>query len=85
MVRGCRHSQGLSLYVLAPAAYVGHIPDGLDAIEAAPIRCAGVTTYKGLEESEALVGEWVVIVGVLGHLAVQYATAHQDAHWRPSV
>jgi propanol-preferring alcohol dehydrogenase len=43
----------------------------------APILCAGVTTYKGLKETEARPGQWVVISGVggLGHVAVQYAKA----------
>ena len=68
---------GFAEYVLAPAAYAGHIPDGLDLTEAAPILCAGVTTYKGLKETDTKPGDWVVIVGVggLGHVAVQYATA----------
>lgn len=62
---------------MAPAAYVGHIPDGLDFTEAAPILCAGVTTYKGLKETDTKPGDWVVIVGVggLGHVAVQDAHA----------
>lgn len=64
-------------YVLAPAAYVGKIPDTLDFITAAPILCAGVTTYKGLKETEVKPGEWVVISGIggLGHVAIQYAKA----------
>lgn len=64
-------------YVLAPAAYVARIPNGLDFIEAAPILCAGVTTYKGLKELDAKAGEWVVISGIggLGHVAIQYAKA----------
>ena len=68
---------GFAEYVLAPAAYVGHIPDGLDFTEAAPILCAGVTTYKGLKETDTKPGDWVVIVGAggLGHVAVQYAKA----------
>ena len=68
---------GFAEYVLAPAAYVGHIPDSLDLTEAAPILCAGVTTYKGLKETDTKPGDWVVIVGVggLGHVAVQYANA----------
>jgi alcohol dehydrogenase, propanol-preferring len=47
------------------------------ARRAAPIICAGVTTYKGLKETQARPGEWVVVSGVggLGHLAVQYAKA----------
>ena len=43
----------------------------------APILCAGVTTYKGLKETDARPGEWVVILGAggLGHVAIQYAKA----------
>ncbi|WP_088891734.1 alcohol dehydrogenase AdhP [Leptolyngbya ohadii] len=64
-------------YALAPAAYSGRIPDSLDFVTAAPILCAGVTTYKGLKETEAKPGDWVVISGVggLGHVAIQYAKA----------
>jgi len=68
---------GFADYVLASAAYAGRIPDGLNAIDVAPILCAGVTTYKGLKETDTKPGDWVVIVGVggLGHVAVQYAKA----------
>jgi len=68
---------GYAEYVLAPAAYVGRLPDRLDFIAAAPILCAGVTTYKGLKETATRPGEWVVISGVggLGHVAIQYARA----------
>lgn len=68
---------GFAQYVLAPAAYVARLPDGLGFVEAAPILCAGVTTYKGLKETDTKPGEWVVVSGVggLGHLAVQYARA----------
>jgi propanol-preferring alcohol dehydrogenase len=64
-------------YALAPAAYVGRIRDSVDFAAAAPILCAGVTTYKGLKETEARPGEWIVISGIggLGHVAVQYAKA----------
>jgi len=68
---------GFAEYVLAPADYAGHLPDGLGFMEAAPILCAGVTTYKGLKETDTKPGEWVTIVGIggLGHVAVQYAKA----------
>lgn len=68
---------GFAEYVLAPAAYVGRLPNNLSFVEAAPILCAGVTTYKGLKETDTRPGEWVVISGIggLGHLAVQYAKA----------
>jgi alcohol dehydrogenase, propanol-preferring len=64
-------------YALAEADYLGRIPKKLSFTDAAPILCAGVTTYKGLKQTEARPGEWVVISGVggLGHVAVQYAKA----------
>ncbi|HEX6740276.1 MAG TPA: zinc-dependent alcohol dehydrogenase [Sphingomicrobium sp.] len=63
--------------VLAKADYVGRLPDRVDMEAIAPILCAGVTTYKGLKETEARAGEWVAISGIggLGHVAVQYAKA----------
>lgn len=64
-------------YVLASAPFVGHLPANTDFVAMAPILCAGVTTYKGLKETEARPGEWVVISGIggLGHVAIQYAKA----------
>jgi len=64
-------------YALGQADYLGRIPKKLSFTDAGPILCAGVTTYKGLKETEARPGEWVVISGVggLGHVAVQYAKA----------
>jgi propanol-preferring alcohol dehydrogenase len=64
-------------YALGNADYLGHIPDNVSFVDIAPILCAGVTTYKGLKETQARPGEWVVISGVggLGHVAVQYAKA----------
>lgn len=64
-------------YVVADAAFCGRLPDHCEMVEMAPILCAGVTTYKGLKETEARPGEWVVISGIggLGHLAIQYAKA----------
>ena len=66
-----------AVFMIAPAAFATRIPDDLDLIKAAPVLCAGVTTYKGLKQTEVEPGEWVVIVGVggLGHMAVQYAKA----------
>jgi alcohol dehydrogenase, propanol-preferring len=64
-------------YVLATADFVGTLPAGADLEQIAPILCAGVTTYKGLKETEARAGEWVAVSGIggLGHVAVQYAKA----------
>jgi propanol-preferring alcohol dehydrogenase len=62
-------------YLLADPNYVAHIPDGLSATQAAPIICAGITSYKGIKETEAKPGEWLAVSGIggLGHLAIQYA------------
>ncbi len=64
-------------YVIGAAPYVGRLPDTSDLAEMAPILCAGVTTYKGIKETEAKPGEWIAISGIggLGQLAVQYAVA----------
>jgi len=64
-------------YALGSAAYVARLPDRVDFGEIAPILCAGVTTYKGIKETEARPGEWIAISGVggLGHIAIQYARA----------
>lgn len=64
-------------YCVAPAAYVARIPDELGDVEAAPILCAGVTTYKALKVANVKPGEWVAIYGIggLGHIALQYAKA----------
>ncbi len=64
-------------YCKADGNYVVKIPDGIGYVDAAPLFCAGVTTYKALKVSTAKPGEWVAIFGIggLGHLAVQYAVA----------
>lgn len=56
---------------------MAHIPSQLVARDAAPLICAGITSYKGLKETQAKPGEWVVVSGVggLGHLGIQYAKA----------
>ena len=68
---------GYADYVLADAGFVGMLPDSVGFLDGAPLLCAGVTVYKGLKETEAKPGEWVVISGVggLGHVAIQYAKA----------
>jgi propanol-preferring alcohol dehydrogenase len=64
-------------YAIGAADYVGHLPAGVDFAAIAPILCAGVTTYKGIKETEARPGEWIAISGIggLGHIAIQYARA----------
>jgi propanol-preferring alcohol dehydrogenase len=72
---GYTKNGGFAEYVLADPDYVAHVPAGLSAQQAAPLICAGITTYKGLKETEARPGDWVAISGAggLGHLAIQYA------------
>ncbi len=74
---GYTQNGGFADFILADPNYVAHIPAGLTARDAAPLICAGVTSYKGLKETQARPGQWVVVSGVggLGHLAVQYAKA----------
>ncbi|GAB6260201.1 alcohol dehydrogenase AdhP [Photobacterium sp. CCB-ST2H9] len=68
---------GYAEYCLAHGEYVVKIPEGLSYVDAAPLFCAGVTTYKALKVAEVKPGQWVAVIGVggLGHLAVQYAKA----------
>lgn len=78
-----QHNSGYSVngtfaeYALGSAAHVARLPERVDFAAMAPILCAGVTTYKGIKETEARPGEWIVISGVggLGHVAIQYARA----------
>jgi propanol-preferring alcohol dehydrogenase len=64
-------------YVIGSASYVGRLPNNVNFAAAAPMLCAGVTTYKGIKETEAKPGEWIVICGVggLGQLGIEYAKA----------
>lgn len=74
---GYTKNGGFAEYILADPQYVAHVPAGLDAPAAAPIICAGLTSYKGIRETRARPGEWLVVSGIggLGHLAVQYGKA----------
>ena len=74
-IPGFAYDGGYSEYVVAPAVALAHIPDGLTSPEAAPLMCAGVTTYNSLRHTHARAGDLVAVVGIggLGHLGVQYA------------
>ena len=74
---GYTKNGGFAEFILADPNYVAHIPAGLSPEEAAPLICAGITTYKGIKQTEARPGEWIAISGAggLGHLAIQYAKA----------
>ncbi len=66
---------GFAEYVVAEAAFVGRVPANVDPLDAAPLTCAGVTTYKAVKVSGARSSDLVAVVGIggLGDLAVQYA------------
>ncbi|MGF7120271.1 alcohol dehydrogenase catalytic domain-containing protein [Rhodococcus sp. AG1013] len=68
---------GYAESVTAPANALARIPDELSFAEAAPMSCAGVTTYDALRKSKAMPGDRVAVLGVggLGHLGVQFARA----------
>ncbi|WP_390623703.1 zinc-dependent alcohol dehydrogenase [Telmatocola sphagniphila] len=74
---GYTRNGGFAEYLVADPDYVAHIPVGLTARDAAPLICAGITSYKGIKETQSRPGEWIVISGIggLGHLGVQYAKA----------
>lgn len=75
-IPGIAYDGGYAQYVVAPAVALARIPDELTAVEAAPLMCAGITTFNSLRHSAARAGDLVAILGVggLGHLAVQYAS-----------
>jgi len=74
-IPGIAYDGGYAEYTIAPAGALALIPDGLSAVEAAPLMCAGVTTYNSLRNSGARPGDLVAILGIggLGHLGVQFA------------
>ncbi|MBU6451853.1 MAG: alcohol dehydrogenase [Cyanobacteria bacterium REEB67] len=74
-ITGITYDGGYADYMVAPASAVAHLPEGLSPEEAAPLMCAGVTTFNALRNCGARAGELVAVLGLggLGHLAVQYA------------
>jgi alcohol dehydrogenase, propanol-preferring len=66
---------GFGEYATAYARYVVKVPDGIDPFDAAPLTCAGVTTYKAVKVAGTRSSDLVAVFGVggLGHLAIQYA------------
>ena len=75
-VTGISFDGGYAEYMTAPAEAVAALPDDLDAVDAAPLLCAGVTTYNALRNSGARAGDLVAVQGIggLGHLGIQYAS-----------
>jgi len=74
-VAGISYDGGYQQYMVAPVEALAAIPDTLSAAEAAPLLCAGVTTFNGLRHSGALPGSLVAVQGLggLGHLGIQFA------------
>ena len=74
-VPGFTYDGGYAEYMIAPTEALASIPEELSATEAAPLMCAGITTYNALRNSGARVGDVVAILGIggLGHLGIQFA------------
>lgn len=74
-VTGISFDGGYADYMLAPITALARLPDDLSPVEAAPLMCAGLTTFNALRNCGARPGDLVAILGIggLGHLGVQYA------------
>lgn len=74
-VTGISFDGGYAEYMIAPASAVARMPEDLSPVEAAPLMCAGVTTFNALRNSGARPGDVVAVLGLggLGHLGAQYA------------
>ena len=72
---GISHDGGYGEYMIAPVSSLARVPDGLSATDAAPLMCAGATTFNALRNSGARSGDLVAVHGLggLGHLGVQFA------------
>src|SRR5208337_5532174 len=66
---------GYQEFMVAPVEALAHMPESLDAADAAPLMCAGITTFNALRRSGALPSDLVAVQGIggLGHLGVQFA------------
>lgn len=75
IIPGISYSGGYAEYLVAPAEALAAVPDSLESAEAAPLLCAGITTFNAMRNSGARSGDLVAILGMggLGHLGVQFA------------
>src|SRR5262249_53566470 len=75
-IAGVSYDGGYQQYMVAPVEALAAVPESLQAAEAAPLLCAGVTTYNSLRHSGAMPGDLVAVQGIggLGHLGIQYAS-----------
>jgi D-arabinose 1-dehydrogenase-like Zn-dependent alcohol dehydrogenase len=74
-IAGISYDGGYQQYMVAPVEALVPIPESLSDIDAAPLLCAGITTYNALRHSGALPGDLVAVQGIggLGHLGIQFA------------
>jgi D-arabinose 1-dehydrogenase-like Zn-dependent alcohol dehydrogenase len=74
-ITGISYDGGYAEYMVAPVEALAAMPESLDAAEAAPLLCAGVTTFNSLRHSGAMPSDLVAVQGIggLGHLGVQFA------------
>jgi D-arabinose 1-dehydrogenase-like Zn-dependent alcohol dehydrogenase len=74
-IPGVTRDGGWAEYLLIPATALASVPDDLESTDAAPLLCAGITTYNALRRTDAHPGDLVAVLGVggLGHLGVQFA------------
>jgi D-arabinose 1-dehydrogenase-like Zn-dependent alcohol dehydrogenase len=75
-IAGISYDGGYQEYMLAPIEALVSIPESLSDVDAAPLLCAGITTYNALRHSGALPGDLVAVQGIggLGHLGIQFAS-----------
>ena len=75
-VPGISYDGGYAEYMIAPVEALAAMPDGLNPVEAAPLLCAGITTFNALRHSGARPGDCVAVLGIggLGHLGIQFAS-----------
>src|SRR6202008_3915977 len=75
-IPGISYDGGYEQYMVAPVEALTTMPEGLSDVEAAPLLCAGITTYNALRHSGAMPGDLVAVLGVggLGHLGIQFAS-----------
>jgi len=76
LISGISYDGGYAQYMVAPIEALASVPDSLSDVEAAPLLCAGITTFNALRHSGALPGDLVAVQGIggLGHLGIQFAS-----------
>ncbi len=74
-ISGLSFDGGYQEYMIAPVEALAHMPESLDPVDAAPLMCAGITTFNAIRHSGALPSDLVAIQGIggLGHLGIQFA------------